>query len=811
MPAQRGARGGGGQRNTQPPSDTVEATKAFDNLYFVGLRSVAAWAVTTSEGIILIDALNNSNDAKNTIVPGLKSLGLDPNQIKYVVITHSHGDHYGGAQYLVDNFHPRVVMSDADWKGVEGPLQFNNPNWSAPPKRDITINDGDKLTLGLANGPQKLAFKGARSGAGFVGTLKVNLPPEKSVRTNFFVPDPFKPPAPASGPVTLKGQTLLVGNALPLPGLGVTVSAKTDSNGNGSIADETPVLSATGPDGKYELQITVVSGRQVFLEFSLTQFGTAMKVLSSVMPGSTIVTDVTLKELGSMAPKSGVAASSDGRLKVSNLPPQVTGVMGRVFDPTTETDQFRGEFQDAGGRFLISSVFAVVEATDNHGNRVEDLGQESLLRMDVSRNSWGTLRDLVAGNGQIDVPFFSFDESSLEWKQSASNGWLEDSQGKLIPEESLSSIRDGSYSGAVFAVGRISHLSYWNVDWPVETHACVQGQELDQEGKPVSGAKVEVDGVSYSGSSSTVTGSDGTFCVEVFRSEEPGEDLDGDGVPGESQEIRILVVSSDGNFYSFGPFGTAIGQGTCQTGGCRQLPSFTLSPEHQLQLKLCTITGTVVYSGKATGGAPQLLNKGDPVAGIPVFGIDLAAEEALVGCQSSGSCNVFTTSGPDGKFTLTVPVLTGVQLVATGLKTSGTLSGFDTYTGLLSLSQCPESPVTLEVDFHRVVSLVAALLDENQGPVGNLTVSTEVAICFILINGEAFFGVDESVSSDIPPNQLGPWLQMDLFKSSTQAGDKAGTVLFSAGSLDSPISGTWEAKDTSGSVLLGGTWSEGGR
>ena len=90
----------------------------------------------------------NSNDAKNTIVPGLQSLGLDPNQIKYVVITHSHGDHYGGAQYLVDNFHARVVMSDADWKGVEGPLQFNNPDWSAPPKRDITINDGAKLTLG---------------------------------------------------------------------------------------------------------------------------------------------------------------------------------------------------------------------------------------------------------------------------------------------------------------------------------------------------------------------------------------------------------------------------------------------------------------------------------------------------------------------------------------------------------------------------------------------------------------------------------------------------------------------------------------
>src|SRR5438034_3182493 len=46
--AQRGARGGGGQRNTQPPSDTVPATKAFDNLYFVGLRTVSATAVTPS-------------------------------------------------------------------------------------------------------------------------------------------------------------------------------------------------------------------------------------------------------------------------------------------------------------------------------------------------------------------------------------------------------------------------------------------------------------------------------------------------------------------------------------------------------------------------------------------------------------------------------------------------------------------------------------------------------------------------------------------------------------------------------------------
>src|ERR1700729_923743 len=34
-------------------------TKAFDNLYYVGIGSVGAWALTTSAGIILFDTLDN--------------------------------------------------------------------------------------------------------------------------------------------------------------------------------------------------------------------------------------------------------------------------------------------------------------------------------------------------------------------------------------------------------------------------------------------------------------------------------------------------------------------------------------------------------------------------------------------------------------------------------------------------------------------------------------------------------------------------------------------------------------------------------
>lgn len=133
---------------TPAPPTKFQPGRAFDALYYVGLYNISAWAIKTSDGIILIDALRNAKDAEETIVPNMRQLGLDPAQIKYLVITHGHADHYGGAPYIVDHFHPRVVASDADWKVMEA--QANQPNTAPPPKRDMVVADGHKLTLGGA-------------------------------------------------------------------------------------------------------------------------------------------------------------------------------------------------------------------------------------------------------------------------------------------------------------------------------------------------------------------------------------------------------------------------------------------------------------------------------------------------------------------------------------------------------------------------------------------------------------------------------------------------------------------------------------
>ena len=86
-------------------------TKIFDQLYYLGMNSVASWAIVTSAGIIQIDSLDNTEEAQRIIIGGYKKLGLDPTQMKYLILTHGHSDHFGGAKYLQDTYHPRVLMS----------------------------------------------------------------------------------------------------------------------------------------------------------------------------------------------------------------------------------------------------------------------------------------------------------------------------------------------------------------------------------------------------------------------------------------------------------------------------------------------------------------------------------------------------------------------------------------------------------------------------------------------------------------------------------------------------------------------------
>lgn len=133
------------------------AAAAFDNLFYLGSGWVSAWALQTSDGIVLIDALNTAEEVDRLIVGGMKRLGLDPGQIKAVLVTHGHGDHYGGVARVKEvaaASKPRVVMSELDWGMTRTQLEFASPLWPAPPRfdgeRDVAARDGETLRQGDA-------------------------------------------------------------------------------------------------------------------------------------------------------------------------------------------------------------------------------------------------------------------------------------------------------------------------------------------------------------------------------------------------------------------------------------------------------------------------------------------------------------------------------------------------------------------------------------------------------------------------------------------------------------------------------------
>ena len=142
--AARGGPGRGPGRAAGPPNPStwhVEPVKVFDNLYFFGQSEYAVWAITTSQGIIVLDTIFDYA-VEDEVVGGMKKLGLDPANIKYAIVSHAHPDHDGGARFLQEHYGTRVIMSPAD-----GDVLDKRTNGTKP-KRDLEATDGQKLTLG---------------------------------------------------------------------------------------------------------------------------------------------------------------------------------------------------------------------------------------------------------------------------------------------------------------------------------------------------------------------------------------------------------------------------------------------------------------------------------------------------------------------------------------------------------------------------------------------------------------------------------------------------------------------------------------
>ncbi len=126
-----------------PELQRVAPFQVFDNLYYVGARWVSAWLLETDQGLILFDSLYG--DLVDIAIDGIRELGFDPDDIRYLIVSHAHYDHIGGARRFQQEFGAVVLMTEADWRLSEGEPDFRD---YPRPMRHLSLGNGDTLNLG---------------------------------------------------------------------------------------------------------------------------------------------------------------------------------------------------------------------------------------------------------------------------------------------------------------------------------------------------------------------------------------------------------------------------------------------------------------------------------------------------------------------------------------------------------------------------------------------------------------------------------------------------------------------------------------
>lgn len=87
---------------------------------FDGEVYTSVFLIKNAEGNVLIDCATTAEDVDGYILPALEEAGVPLDKVKYLVLTHQHGDHAGG-QYRILQHNPRIkIVTDLEEKLLNG-------------------------------------------------------------------------------------------------------------------------------------------------------------------------------------------------------------------------------------------------------------------------------------------------------------------------------------------------------------------------------------------------------------------------------------------------------------------------------------------------------------------------------------------------------------------------------------------------------------------------------------------------------------------------------------------------------------------
>lgn len=125
--------------------------RIWGNLYFVGTEPASTHIVDTGDGLIMFDS--GYQHSLYQVIHNMHLLGLNPQDVKYILHTHGHIDHMGATRALVELTGCKTAIGEADREYVNGMLNLSYADelgmeFHETFEPDILLHDGDEIVLG---------------------------------------------------------------------------------------------------------------------------------------------------------------------------------------------------------------------------------------------------------------------------------------------------------------------------------------------------------------------------------------------------------------------------------------------------------------------------------------------------------------------------------------------------------------------------------------------------------------------------------------------------------------------------------------
>ena len=133
-------------------NEPVEPFRIAGNVYYVGAREVTSYLIATPAGHVLVDS--GFAETVPQVLANVRTLGFDPKDVEWLLISHAHYDHVGGIADLRDATGARIAVSAADAEqarnGGKGDFRWRDRFPYRAFTADRLLHDGDTVALGGA-------------------------------------------------------------------------------------------------------------------------------------------------------------------------------------------------------------------------------------------------------------------------------------------------------------------------------------------------------------------------------------------------------------------------------------------------------------------------------------------------------------------------------------------------------------------------------------------------------------------------------------------------------------------------------------